>query len=216
VDRRLARAKAVTRRGQYTDLEDARVADDLVLLVATYPPQDWLLKAVDKRRREERATLQVERKEEKSRRVALAKGKRFGCLGVDFCRGRRLQGQWRPHETPKLKQRTALLRQRKDIVRRLQSHPVDRVVQRMDPILRGWVNSCAIGASSRGFSDVRDGVEKQVRRHRRRARNLRGFGCKRWRRRRYDGLGRCNGSRVRRLSPSPTALPAREVSSPLA
>ena len=47
VDRMLERAKEVTRRGQYTYVEYARFADDLVILVDAYPQHDWLLKAVE-------------------------------------------------------------------------------------------------------------------------------------------------------------------------
>src|SRR5262245_55700386 len=72
VDRMLEQAKEVTRRGPYTYLEYARFADDLVILVDAYPQHDWLLKAVDKRLREELATLQVAINEEKSRLVDLA------------------------------------------------------------------------------------------------------------------------------------------------
>src|SRR5215470_6699578 len=68
VDRMLEQAKEVTRRGSYTYLEYARFADDLVILVDAYPQHDWLLKAVEKRLREELATLQVAINEEKSRR----------------------------------------------------------------------------------------------------------------------------------------------------
>jgi RNA-directed DNA polymerase len=202
----LERAKEVTRRGKYTYLEYARFADDLVILVDAYPQHDWLLKAVDKRLREELAKLHVEINEEKSRLVDLAKGESFGFLGFDFRRVRSLRGVWRPYYTPKLKKRTALVRKLKDIFRRFQSQPVDRVVDLINPILRGWVNYFAIGDSSRCFSYIRDWVEKKVRRHLMRARKLRGFGWKRWSRRwLYDDLGLFKGYRVRRLSPK--ALP---------
>ena len=56
VDRMLERAKEVTRRGPYTSLEYARCADDLVIVVDASPQHDWLLKAVDRRLREELAT----------------------------------------------------------------------------------------------------------------------------------------------------------------
>jgi RNA-directed DNA polymerase len=208
VDRMLERAKEVTRHGKYTYLEYARFADDLVILVDAYPQHDWLLKAVDTRLREELAKLYVEINEEKSGVVDLAKGESFGFLGFDFRRVRSLRGVWRPHSTPKLQKRTALLRKLKDLFRRLQSQPVDRVVQLINPILRGWVNYFAIGHSSQCFSYVRDWVEKKVRRHLMRARKLRGFGWKRWSRRwLYDSLGLFSGYRVRRLSPK--ALPTR-------
>jgi RNA-directed DNA polymerase len=208
VDRMLERAKEVTRHGKYTYLEYARFADDLVILVDAYPQHDGLLKAVDTRLREELAKLYVEINEEKSGVVDLAKGERFGFLGFDFRRVRSLRGVWRPHYTPKLQKRTALLRKLKDRFRRFQSQPVDRAVQVINPILRGWVNYFAIGHSSQCFSYVRDWVEKKVRRHLMRARKLRGFGWKRWSRQwLYDGLGLFSGYRVRRLSPK--AFPTR-------
>ena len=191
-------------------------ATRLVCLVEADPPHDWLLKAVDHRLREEFAKLHVELNAEKSRVVDLAQGERFGFLGYDFRRVRRLKGAWRPHDTPKLTKRTAVLRKLKDIFRRFQSQPVDRVVDLINPILRGWVPYVAVGHSSQCCSYVRDWVEKKVRRHLMRARALRGFGWKRWSRRwLYDGLGLFNGYRVRRLLRSPTALPPRQVSSPL-
>ena len=82
VDRMLERAKEVTRRGQYTYVEYARYADDLVILVDAHPRHDWLLKAVDKRLREELAKLRVEVNEEKSRVVDLAKGEKLRIPGL--------------------------------------------------------------------------------------------------------------------------------------
>src|SRR4030095_3345076 len=64
VDRRLERAKEANRRGPYNYLQEPRFADDLVLLVEAYPQHDWLLKAVDRRLREELAKLQVSMNEE--------------------------------------------------------------------------------------------------------------------------------------------------------
>jgi RNA-directed DNA polymerase len=93
VDRMLERAKGVTRHGKYTYLEYARVADDVVILVDTYPQHDGLFKAVDKSLREELAKLHVEINEEKSRLVDLAKGERFGFLGFDFRRVHSLRGR---------------------------------------------------------------------------------------------------------------------------
>ena len=42
VDRMLERAKEVTRRGQYTYIEYARFADDLVILVDQPPASQWV------------------------------------------------------------------------------------------------------------------------------------------------------------------------------
>jgi RNA-directed DNA polymerase len=166
VDRMLERAQEVTRRGPHTYLQYARFADDLVILVDAYAQHDWLLKAVNQRLREELAKLHVDINEDKSRFVDLAKGESFGFLGFDFRRVRSLQGKWRPYYPPKLKQRTALLRKLKDIFRRFVSQPADRVVELINPMLRGWVNYFAIGDASRCFGFVKEWVEKKVRRHR--------------------------------------------------
>ena len=210
VDRMLERAKEATRNGRYTYIEYARYADDLVILVDAYPRHDWLLRAADKRLREELAKLHVEINEEKSRVVDLGKGESFGFLGFEFRRIRSLRGVWRPEYAPKLKKRTAVLQKLRDIFRRFQSQPVGRVVALINPILRGWVNYFAVGHSSRCFGFVRDWVEKKVRRHLMRARGRQGFGWDRWSRRwLYDRLGLFNDYRVRRPSPSPKALPAQ-------
>ena len=83
--------------------------------------------------------------EDKSRTVDLAKGESFGFLGFEFRRVRSRRGVWRPHYTPQIKKRTALLRKLKEIFRRYQSRTVGRVVTIINPILRGWVNYFAIG-----------------------------------------------------------------------
>jgi RNA-directed DNA polymerase len=208
VDRMLERAKEVTRRGPYTYLEYARFADDLVILVDAYPQHDWLLKAMDRRLREELAKLQVSINEEKSRVVDLAQGESFSFLGFDFRRTRSRQGAWRAWYPPRLKKRTALLRKLKEIFRRYQSQPIARVIQLINPILRGWVRYFAVGDASRCFGVVKDWVEKKVRRHLMRARNRRGFGWKRWSRQwLYHHLGLFNNYRVQR--PRLKALPAR-------
>src|SRR5271167_4672641 len=209
VDRMLERAREVTRHGPYTYVEYARFADDLVILVDAYARHDWLLDTTDRRLREELAKLQIDINEEKSRFVDLAKRAGFGFLGFEFRRVRSLKGKWRANYSPKLKQRTALLRKLKDIFRGFDSQPIGRVVQLINPVLRGWVNYFAIGNSSRCFSYVRCWMEKKVRRHLLRARNRKGFGWKRWSRRwLYDELGLFNHYQVCRQSSLSKALPA--------
>jgi RNA-directed DNA polymerase len=173
------------------------------------PGSDRLQRMVDRRLREELAKLQVEVNEEKSRVVDLAQGESFGFLGFDFRRVRTRKGRWRPHYTPKLKKRTALLGKLKDIFRRHRSQPLKRVVPLINPILRGWVGYFAVGHSSRHFSYIKIWVTKKIRRHLMRARNAPGFGWKRWSTRKlHDGLGLFNEYRLRRLEPTPKALPA--------
>jgi RNA-directed DNA polymerase len=80
----------------------------------------------------------------------------------------------------KNKKRTALLRKLKEIFRASRSQPVREVIEKINPILRGWVKYFAVGHSSRCFSFIRQWVEKKIRRHQARARQRGGFGWKRW------------------------------------
>ena len=210
VDRMLERAKETTREGQYTYVEYVRWADDLVILVDAYQRHDWLLAAVDKRLREELELLQVAVNEDKSRMVDLAKGDSFGFLGFEFRRVRSLRGVWRPQYGPQMKTRSALLRKLKKVFRRYRSQPVGRVVEIINPILRGWVNYFAIGHSSRCFGRVRSWVEKKIRRHMMRAKKRQGFGWKRWSRSwLYERLGLYGDYRVRWPVAAAKALPTR-------
>jgi len=198
VDRMLERAKEATRWGKYDRVEYARFADDLVILIHAHQRHEWILKAVEKRLREELAKLHVQINEEQSRTVDLARGESFGFLGFDFRRVRSLQGKWRPHWTPKLKKRTALLQKLREAFRRFRSQPVTRVVGIINPILRGWVNYFAIGHSHRCLRFVQRWVELKIRRHLMRARNRRGLGWERWSTQWLtDTLGLFNGYRVR-------------------
>ena len=117
VDGMLERAKAVTRYQQWTYVEYARFADDLVVLVDAHPRQRWLCTAVEQRLREELAKLQVEVNEEKSRRVDLTQGESFGFLGFEFRRIRSRRGRWMPLRTPRGKKRTALRQTLKQVFR---------------------------------------------------------------------------------------------------
>ena len=159
VDKMLERAKEVTRRERWAAIEYARFADDLVILVDSQPRQQWLRQAVEKRLREELAKLQVEVNEEKSRKVDLQQSGSFGFLGFEFRRTRSRRGRWMPLLLPKGKKRTALLGKLKEIFGASRSQPVGGVIEKINPILRGWVKYFAIGHSSRCFSYIQNWVE---------------------------------------------------------
>jgi RNA-directed DNA polymerase len=116
-----------------------------------------------------------------------------------YRRFRSRNGKWRTHFVPKPKKRTAILRKLKEIFRRYVSQPVGRVIELINPILRGWVHYFAVGHSSRCFSYIKLWVEKKVRRHLMRAREHKGFGWKRWSTQwLYNILGLFNDYRVLR------------------
>jgi RNA-directed DNA polymerase len=144
--------------------------------------------------------------------VGLDCGESFGFLGFDFRRIRSLKKRvWREHFTPKLKKRTALLRKIKEVFRRYQSQPINRVVQLINPMLRRWVNYLAVGAFLRVFQLHQGLGRKKVRRHMERSRNRRGSGWKACSRRWfYDELKLFNRYRVRR-GPVAKVFPAGYV-----
>jgi RNA-directed DNA polymerase len=180
VDAMLERAKGVTRDGRTTYVEYARYADDLAILVNGQWREGWLLRAVDRRLREELAKLDLRLNETKSRVVDLTRGEAFGFLGFTFRRLRSRRRRWWVFLAPALTKRTALLRRLQEVFRRWRSQPVRRVIAMINPILRGWVNYFRVGNAARCFSIVRSWVERKVRRHMTRARGRRGFGWKRW------------------------------------
>jgi RNA-directed DNA polymerase len=209
VDRMLEKAVNVTRRGKSTSIQYARFADDLVILIDAERRSDWLVKAVDKRLREEFAKLRVAINEDKSRMVDLKKGESFTFLGFEYRRILSLRRKWRPYYAPKLKKRTALFEKLREIFRQHVSWPVEKVIEKINPILRGWVNYFRVGHSSRCFGVVKRWVEKKVRQHLMRARGRKGFGWTRWSSEwLYDRLGLFNDYRLRRWSVA-KAAPAR-------
>jgi RNA-directed DNA polymerase len=176
VDRMLEKAVDTTRRGKSTNVQYARFADDMVILIDAEWRSDWLVKAVNRRLREELAKLRVAINEDKSRMVDLKKGESFTFLGFEYRRVLTLRGKWRPNYAPKLKKRTALYGTLREIFRQYVSWPVERVIAKINPILRGWVNYFRVGHAGRCFSMVKEWVDKKIRRHLMRARGRKGFG----------------------------------------
>src|ERR1700685_1219565 len=197
IDRMLEKAVNMTRRGKYTNIQYARFADDMVILIDAERRSDWLVKAVNRRLREEFAKLGVAINEDKSRMVDLKKGESFTFLGFEYRRVLSLQRKWRPYYAPKLKKRTALFERLREIFRQHVSWPVETVIAKINPVLRGWVNYFRVGHSSICFGVVKRWVEEKVRRHLMRARSRPGFGWTRWSSERlYDRLGLFNNYRL--------------------
>ena len=209
VDRMLEKAVETTRRGKSTSVQYARFADDMVILIDAEQQSDWLVKAVNRRLREELAKLRVVVNEDKSRMVDLKQGDSFTFLGFEYRRILSLKRKWRPYYAPKLKKRTALFEKLRQVFRQHVSWPVQKVIEKINPILRGWVNYFRVGHSSHCFGMVKHWVETKTRRHLMRARERKGFGWERWSRNWfYDRLGLFNDYKLRRW-PVATAAPAR-------
>src|SRR6202142_3029 len=110
VDRMLEKAVDTTRRGKSTNVQYARYADDLVILIDAERRSDWLGKAIDRRLREEFAKLRVGINEDKRRVVDLKKEESFTFQGFEFRRVLSLQRKWRLYHAPKLKKRTGCMK----------------------------------------------------------------------------------------------------------
>jgi RNA-directed DNA polymerase len=207
VDVMLESMKQQTSRSGFTYVEYARYADDMVILVDGYGGKwEWLLTGVYKKLLEELARIDVKVNAEKTKLVDMTKGETFSFLGFDFRRGKTRNGKWGVHTTPRMKARTKLLQDLKDIFRRFVSQPVGRVIGIINPKLRGWANYFRVGQASRCFTYVKDWVEKKVRRHLMRARNRRGFGWNRWSREwLYKNLGLYDDYKVRHYRPESAA-----------
>jgi RNA-directed DNA polymerase len=212
VDRMLEKAIETTRRGQYTHVQYARFADDLVILIDSHPRHDWLMRAVEKRLREELAKLRVEINEEKSRIVDLKSDGSFTFLGFVYRRVLSRKGKWRPQMAPKLKKRTALFAKLREAFRRNLSQPVGKVIEEVNPILRGWVNYFRIGHSTRCFAMVKNWVEGKIRRHLMRSRQRKGVGWKRWSREWIYGALRLYDDYHLRRPPLLKVIPTPHVS----
>ena len=176
VDKMLEKAKEVTSRGKYTNIEYARFADDLVILVNDN--YKWLTAAAYRRLIAELEKIKVKVNSGKTKIVDLTKGDTFSFLGFVYRRVKTRKGKWAVVIIPKIKARTALLRKLKEIFVRFVSQPVSRVIYLINPIIRGWVNYFRIGHSSKCLGYVRSWVEKKIRRHLQRARKRHGFGLK--------------------------------------
>ena len=180
LDKMLERAISTTREGKYTHVTYVRWADDLVILVDGHRKWDWLYRGIQRRLREELSKVGVEINEEKTKEADLIRGGKFSFLGFEFRRNVNQKGKGWPHYQPKMSARTKLLSKLKSIFNAFVSQPVNKVIERINPILRGWVVYFRVGHSSRCFNYVKDWVYKKIRRHLMRSRKRHGFGWKRW------------------------------------
>jgi RNA-directed DNA polymerase len=107
VDKMLEKEKEVTKNENYTNIEYARFADNLVICVNDC--YKWLTKAAYKRLVAELAKLKVKLNRDKTKIVDLTKGDTFSFLGFVYRRVKTVRGKFSVVIIPKMKARTALL-----------------------------------------------------------------------------------------------------------
>jgi len=208
VDERMERAREVTRRKGYYNLDYIRSADDMVILVHGHPSEDRLLKTVQRRLKEELDKLQVQMNQEKTRVVNLKEGGCFSFLGFDIRLNRNREGKTYVSKTPRMKKRKEIGRKVRAVLKFHRGKPLKEVIQAVNAVVRGWVNYFRVGNSNSTFYKVKYFIEKKVRRFVMKRKGLKGFGWKRWNKEEiYGKWGLYQDYRIRYLYPK--AVPNR-------
>jgi RNA-directed DNA polymerase len=205
VDEMMEKAREVTRRKGYYNLDYIRSADDMVILVHGHSREDGLLRAVQRRLKEELDKLQVQMNLEKTKVVDLKREGCFSFLGFDIRLNRNREGKAYVSKTPRMKKRKEIGRRVKVVLKAHYDKPLEEVIQAVNAVIRGWVNYFRIGNSNSTFYKVRYFIEKKVRRFVMKRKGLKGFGWKRWSREEiYQRWGLYNDYRIRYLYPKAT------------
>lgn len=208
VDEMMEKAREVTRRKGYYNLDFIRSADDMVILVHGHPNQDWLIDKVQKRLKEELDKLQVQMNEEKTKVVDLKEGEFFSFLGFDFRLNKNREGKTYVSKTPRAKKRIEIGRRVKAVLKTNWNKPMKEVIFSVNAVVRGWVNYFRIGNSTSTFNKVRDDIEMKVRKFVIKRKKLKGLGWKRWSKAEiYQKWGLYNDYRIRYIPLK--AAPAR-------
>ncbi len=180
VDKMLEKAKSVVNGSKYPRMSYARYMDDLVVCVSNHRISDWLYKGLQRRLKEEFAKIEIPINKEKSRIGVINEEETLEYLGFVYRRSKTRAGKQIVLLSPSRSKRTKLLQKLKEEMRRFRSQPITRVINKINPIVRGWVNYFRVGNSSRTFKYVREWLMRKIRRHLMRQRKRKGFGWKRW------------------------------------
>jgi RNA-directed DNA polymerase len=208
----LERAKEYTHeKDKYFHLEYARFADDLVVLIDGHRNWVKLPGQVMKRLAQEFKKLEVEINIEKTRVVDLRDKETFSFLGFCFHRGKTISGKYAPRFSPSINSRKKVVTKISSALRQMRSWPIRIVIETINPIILGWVNYFRIGQSSRCFGQIKDWLEKKMRRHLSRACKRQGVGWARWSKELlYEKLGLFNDYQINYIIPK--VSPAHQAS----
>jgi len=205
VDEMMERAREVTRRNGYYNLDFIRSADDMVILIHGHPKEDGLIQKVQKRLKEELDKLEVQMNMEKTKVVNLRKGDCFSFLGFDIRLNKNREGKTYVSKTPRKKKQQEIGKRVKSVLKANWNKPLKEVIQTVNSVIRGWVNYFRIGNSNSTFNKVRDYIERKVRKFVMRRKKLKGFGWKKWSREDiYEKWGLYNDYQIRYIRPKAT------------
>lgn len=168
------------REGRWERMIYTRYADDMIVLVDGYPQWEPHVGMIQERLEEELRKVAIQINEEKTRVVDFAKGGSFGFLGFDLRAGRNRLGKRFVLRTPKKKKQSELLRRVGLILKFSRQRSLKEVLERIRPVIVGWVNYFRVGNSRRAFGWIRFEIMRKIRRFVMKQKGRPGCGWKRW------------------------------------
>jgi RNA-directed DNA polymerase len=195
------------RDGRWERVVYTRYADDLVILVDGYPQWQPHVGMLQKRLDEELKKVEIEINEEKTKVVDFGSGGSFGFLGFDFRVGCNRFGKRFVLRTPMRKKQSELLKRVGQILKYSRHRKLTQVIERIRPVIVGWVNYFRVGNSRRAFDLVRFEIMRKIRRFAMKQKGRPGCGWKRWSNEAiYKEWGLVNDYRVQYFYRSPVKV----------
>ena len=168
------------REGRWERVIYTRYADDMVVLIDGHPRWQPPIEEIRKRLEVELKKVEVEINEEKTRVVDIKDGGSFGFLGFDLREAKNRLGKRFILRTPKKKKQSELLRRVGRILKFSRHRKLPEVLERIRPVIMGWVNYFRVGNSRRAFDWLRFEMMRKIRRFVMKQKGRPGCGWKRW------------------------------------
>jgi RNA-directed DNA polymerase len=168
------------REGKWERVLYTRYADDMVVLVDGHPRWQPPIWDIQERLAEELKKIEVEVNQEKTRVVDVSRGGSFGFLGFDLREAKNRLRKRFILRTPMKKKQSELLRRVGKILKFSRHRKLKEVLERIRPVIVGWVNYFRVGNSRRAFGWIRFEVMRKIRRFAMKQRGRPGCGWKRW------------------------------------
>ena len=195
------------REGRWERVVYTRYADDMVILVDGYPQWQPHVGMIQKRLDQELKKVEIEINEEKTKVVDFGSGGSFGFLGFDLREGRNRFGKRFVLRTPMRKKQSDLIRRVGRILKFSRHRKLPEVLERIGPVIVGWVNYFRVGNSRRAFEWIRFEMMRKIRRFVMKQKGRPGCGWKRWSNETiYKDWGLVNDYRVQYFYRSPVKV----------
>jgi RNA-directed DNA polymerase len=195
------------REGKWERVIYTRYADDMVVLVDGYPQWQPHVAKIQKRLGQELKKVEIEINEEKTKVVNFGSGGSFGFLGFDLRECNNRFGKRFVLRTPMRKKQSELVGRVGRILKFSRHRKLPEVLDRIRPVIVGWVNYFRVGNSRRTFDWIRFEVMRKIRRFVMKQKGRPGCGWKRWSNEAiYKRWGLVNEYKVRYFYRSPVKV----------